>query len=170
MEITKEYTVVFSQIPENLEQLTAMEHGTLTAPEYTAALTVAALCVYPKDRDASLEMLSYLKGPAGLSEYEKQFLADRFRDKDYVPRSFFAGAVPENNYTPALPLTLVFSENPYSRDNLDEGYLKLWVQSGGADSPRQITLRTKPSTAQWFLWEQFLLADVRIPTEADPWA
>ncbi len=170
MEITREYTVVFSQIPESLEQLTATEQGALTAPEHTAALTVAALCVYPKDRNAALEMLSYLKGPSGLSEYEKQFLADRFRDKDYVPRSFFAGASPANNYTPSQPLTVTLSENPYSRDNLNDGYLKLWVQSGGADSPRQITLRTKPSTGQWFLWEQFLLADIRIPTEADPWA
>jgi len=170
MDITKEYTVIFNQLPENLEQLTAAEYGSLTSPEHTAALTVAALCVYPKDKDAALEMLSFLKGPSGLSEYEKQFLADRFRDKDYVPRSFFAGATPENNYTPSQPLTLAFFENPYSRDNIDEGYLKLWVQSGGADSPRQITLRTKPSTAQWFLWEQFLLADIRIPTEADPWA
>ena len=42
--------------------------------------------------------------------------------------------------------------------------------SGGADSARQIKLRTKPSTGQWFLWEQFLLADIRKPVSADPWA
>ena len=63
-----------------------------------------------------------------------------------------------------------FFENPYARDNIDEGYLTLQVESGGADSPRQIRLRTKPSTGQWFLWEQFLLSDVRVPVSADPWA
>ena len=61
-------------------------------------------------------------------------------------------------------------ENPYSRSNISEGYLTLQVNSGGADSPRQIKLRSKPSTGQWFLWEQFLLADIRQPVAADPWA
>ena len=44
------------------------------------------------------------------------------------------------------------------------------VESGGADSPRQIRLRTKPSTGEWFLWEQFILSDIRPPKSADPWA
>ena len=105
-----------------------------------------------------------------LSEYEKQFLADRFRDKDYVPRSYFSGATPENNYEPSEPYTLTFFENPYSRENFSEGYLTLHIKSGGADSARQIKLRTKPSTGQWFLWEQFLLSDIRKPAAADPWA
>ena len=61
-------------------------------------------------------------------------------------------------------------ENPYSRDALADGYLTLHVRSGGADSPRQIRLRKKPSTGQWFLWEQFLLSDIRVPVAADPWA
>ena len=101
---------------------------------------------------------------------DKQFIADRFRDKDYVPRSYFEGATPENNYEPAQPYTLKFFENPYSRDNFNEGYLTLHIKSGGADSARQVKLRTKPSTGQWFLWEQFLLADIRTPAAADPWA
>ena len=36
--------------------------------------------------------------------------------------------------------------------------------------PRQIRLRTKPSTGEWFLWEQFILSDIRPPKSADPWA
>ena len=34
----------------------------------------------------------------------------------------------------------------------------------------QIKLRHKPSTDQWFLWEQFLFSDIRPPVGADPWA
>ena len=90
--------------------------------------------------------------------------------KDYVPRSYFAGATPDNNYEPSEPYTIKFFENPYARDNIDEGYLTLQVESGGADSPRQIRLRTKPSTGEWFLWEQFILSDIRPPKAADPWA
>lgn len=164
------YTVTFAQLPVNLEQLKAMPEGALLKPEHTAALTIAVLCLYPINKGEALRMLEYLQGPRGLSEYDKQFLADRFRDKDYVPRSYLNGATPQNNYEPAEPYTVTAFENPYSRDQIGEGYLTLHVRSGGADSPRQIKLRNKPSTGQWFLWEQFLLADIRSPVSADPWA
>ena len=164
------YTVSFPQLPVDLAQLQAMPEGALRQPEHTAALTVAALCIYPVNKDAALEMLNYLQGPRGVTPYDKQFLADRFRDKDYVPRSYFAGATPQNNYEPSEPYTITVFENPYSRSQIGEGYLTLHVCSGGADSPRQIKLRNKPSTGQWFLWEQFLLSDIRKPVSADPWA
>ena len=164
------YTVSFPQLPVNLAQLQAMPEGALRRPEHTAALTVAALCIYPVNKDAALEMLNYLQGPRGVTPYDKQFLADRFRDKDYVPRSYFAGATPQNNYEPSEPYTITVFENPYSRSQIGEGYLTLHVCSGGADSPRQIKLRNKPSTGQWFLWEQFLLSDIRQPVANDPWA
>lgn len=162
------YTVCFSQLPTTLAQLQAMPESSLREPQHTAALTIAALCLYPSDRENALQMLAYLQGPRELSAYDKQFLVDRFRDKDYVPRSFFDGATPQNNYTPTQPYTVTFFENPYSRTN--DGYLTLHVRSGGADSPRQLKLRQKPSTGQWFLWEQFLLSDIRMPVAADPWA
>ena len=166
----KTYTVTLSSIPANLAELQAMPEGALKQPEHTAALTVAALCMYPVDKEASFEMLNFLHGPRGLTPSDKQFIADRFRDKDYVPRSYFVGATPDNNYEPSEPLTIKFFENPYARQNIDEGYLTLQVESGGADSPRQIRLRTKPSTGEWFLWEQFILSDIRPPKSADPWA
>lgn len=164
------YTVVLNDLPKNLQQMKAMEEASLKEPQYAAALTIAALAIYPTDKNAACEMLEFLHGPKGLSTYEKQFIADRFRDKDYVPRSYFEGSSPENGYEPIKPYTITFFENPYSRDQLKDGYLTLHVKSGGADSARQIKLRTKPSTGQWFLWEQFLLADIRKPVSADPWA
>lgn len=163
------YTVVLRDIPTTLEQLKAMPEGALSQPQHTAALTIAALCLYPSDKAAAIQMLTYLHGPRGLSVYDQQFLADRFRDKDYVPRSYFTGAVPQNNYTPAAPYSLTFFENPYSRNQLADGYLTLHIRSGGADSPRQIKLRRKPSTGQWFLVEQFLLSDIQPCADSDPW-
>ena len=164
------YTVSLDRLPTSLTQLQQMPEGALQRPEHTAALTVAALCLYPTDKEAALQMLEHLHGPKGLSAYDRQFLADRFRDKDYVPRSYLAGATPQNGYTPTAPYTVTVFENPYSRANFAEGYLTLHIRSGGADSPRQIKLRNKPSTGQWFLWEQFLLSDIRPPVSADPWA
>lgn len=167
---SKSYTLTLRQLPVTLAQMQAMPEAELKEPCHAAALTVIALTLYPVDKEAALEMLTFLQGPRGLSAYDKQFLQDRFRDKDYVPRSYFRGATPENNYEPAEPYTLEFFENPYSRDQLSEGYLTLHIRSGGADSPRQIKLRSKPSTGQWFLWEQFLLSDIRKPVAEDPWA
>lgn len=166
----KNYEVVLPQLPKNLAQLNSIRQADLTKPEYTAALTIAALGMYPENKESCFEMLTFLHGPKGLSVYDKQFIADRFRDKDYVPRSYFEGAAPENNYEPSQPYTLKFFENPFSRDHIEEGYLTLHIKSGGADSPRQIKLRQKASTGQWFLWEQFLLADIRKPVKEDPWA
>ena len=83
----KTYTVTIAQLPVTPEQMKAMPEATLKNPAHTAALTVTALTIYPVDRDAALSMLEFLHDPKGLSTYDKQFLADRFRDKDYVPRS-----------------------------------------------------------------------------------
>ena len=76
----KTYTVTLSSIPANLAVLQAMPEGTLKQPEHTAALTVAALCMYPVNKEASFEMLNYLHGPRGLSVSDKQFIQARFRD------------------------------------------------------------------------------------------
>lgn len=43
------------------------------------------------------------------------------------------------------------------------------MRSSGAGSPREIKLREKPSSGQWFLWENYLLSDIREPKPADLW-
>ena len=113
-------------------------------------------------------MLDFLKGPDSLSTMEKQFLRDRLAGKAYKPFSFFAGATPENRYTPDRPYRITVSTGPYSFTA--ENWATVYVASGGADSPRQIKLRKKPSTGQWFLNEIQCLSDIRVPTEDDPWA
>ena len=116
-------------------------------------------------------MLNFLKGPQPLSQKEISFLNDRFMDgASYIPRSFFKGATPDNDYAPTAPFTIDVMEQEYSRDQQGEGYVVLWLQSGGADSPREVKLRNKPSTGQWFLWEQMLLSGIRKPKSTDAWA
>ena len=161
-------TFTFSTIPANTSELRALPEAALDSAFKTTALTLLALCRYEQDASAAIEMLNYLKGPAEVSTYEKQFLQDRLRGKGYKPRSFFAGATPDNAYQPTVPYSITVSENPYSFDN--ENWATLYVTSGGADAPRPIKLRKKPSTGQWFLNEIQCLADIRIPKEEDPWA
>lgn len=159
---------IFEKLPKNMAELQAMPESALQTPFQAAALTVAVLCRYGEEKEAAIEMLNYLKGPQALSNYELQFLRDRLSAKEYKPRSFFHGAVPENDYTPDQPYTIAVFEGPYSF--LEAGYAKLMIQSSGADSPREIKLREKPSSGQWFLWENYLLSDIREPKSADRWA
>ena len=160
--------ISFSSLPDSLAAFQALPQAAMATPFDTAALTVLAFCIYPKDKALALEALNYLRGPRPLSVLDQQFIADRFMDgKDYVPRSYFAGATPQNDYTPAQPWTLRISAGPYAWQN--EGYAKLDLRSGGADSPRQVQLRLAKD-GKWYLWEQYLLPDIRKPESENPWA
>ena len=163
----KSESVVFAEIPATFEAFTALPQAKMETPFDTAALTVAAFCVYPDNKDLSIQMLNFLRGPRPMSGIDVNFIRDRFMDKDYVPRSYLKGATPENDYTPQQPYTVVVSENPYSYEN--KGYAKLFVTSGGADSPREILLR-EAKDGKWYLWDQFILSDIRQPESANPWA
>ena len=163
----KSVDITFPAIPQSLEEFSSLPEAKMSTPFETAAMTVLALCVYPSDRTASVNMLNFLKGPKPLTGIETNFIRDRFMDKDYVPRSYFEGATPENDYTPDVPYKITVSDNPYSYEN--KGYAKLFVRSGGADSPREILLR-EAKDGKWYLWEQFILSDIRQLESADPWA
>ncbi len=160
--------LILDQLPQNLDDLQILPYAKLDRPEYAAGLFVAAMCRYPEDPEAALQMVDFLKGPEPLTPYGRQFLQDRMEGADYLPRSFFHGARPDNNYTPDLPYRLLVTENPYSYQN--EGRAQLYIQSGGADSPRPIEMRLKPSTGQWFMVKEMLLSGIRIPVALDPWA
>ena len=164
----KTETFQFTSLPSNLEELKALPQASLLTPFETAALTVLALCRYKDNPEETVEMLNYLKGPQPLSNYDVQFLHDRLAGKSYKPFSFFQGATPGNSYTPSQPYQISVFDGPYSYQ--EEGYSKLLLRSSGADSLREIKLRAKPSSGQWFLWENYLLSDIRTPQIVDPWS
>lgn len=163
----KKEKIIFSSLPTSLEEFKALPQAAMSTPFETAAMTVLAFCYYPQNKELSLQMVDFLKGPRPLSGVEKSFIADRFRDSDYVPRSYFEGSTPQNDYTPSEPYTIVVSESPYSYQN--ENYATLYITSGGADSPRSVQMR-KAKDGKWYLWEQFILVGIRQPDSLDPWA
>lgn len=161
-------TFTFTALPESLAELQTRPEAALSTPFQTAALTVCALCAYSADPKIGTEMLNWLRGPRPLNGQDISFLNDRFRGgKQYLPFSYFAGATPENNYTPSKPYTLQIKSDHTSYT--EAGYCKLFIPCGGADSPRPIKLRQK-GNGQWFLWEQYLLTAIRTPKADDPWA
>lgn len=159
--------IVFDRLPDTLEEFKAMPQAALATPFQTAAMTVLAFCFYPQNPQLSLEMVNYLRGPRPLSGYDQSFIKDRFRDSDYVPRSYFEGATPQNDYQPQAPYRVRVSDNPYSYQN--QGYATLYIRSGGADSPRSVQLRLAKD-GKWYLWEQFILVGIRQPESQNPWA
>lgn len=167
--LNQKVTFTFRALPESLAELQALNEASLDTPFKTAALTVLALCCYAADKEIGKEMLNWLRGPRPLSGQDISFLNDRFRDgKTYLPFTYFVGSTPENNYTPKEPYTIIVESMEVSDD--EDGYMKLFIPCGGADSPRPIKLRKRGSDGKWFLWEQYLLVGVKLPASSDSWA
>jgi hypothetical protein len=157
----------FQSLPKTTDDITSLKEADLKDPYGVAALTLLALTRYGDNPDACYEMLNFLKGPEPLSTYEKQFIRERLQGKEYKPFSYFAGSSPDNNYTPSQPYKITVSSNPYSFQ--EDGWAVMHVTSSGADNPRQIKLRQKKSTGQWFLNDIQCLSDIRTPAKDDKW-
>lgn len=162
----KEQMIKFDKLPATLDEMKKMcDH---LDPYNISAMTICAICTYTSDSEEGIKMLNYLRGPRPMNGVELAFIKDRFRDDcDYIPFSYFKGATPANNYKPDVPYVLEILEDHTS--NLEKDYIKLYVQSGGADSPRPIKLRKKVD-GTWWLWEQYLLTKIKEPDNKDPWA
>ena len=158
----------FQAVPTSVDELKALPEATLDSAFKTVALTMIALCNYVNDKEATFEMLNYLKGPEDFSLSDKQAVTQRLTGKEYIVTSFFDGATVENNYTCSKPYSITVYENPYSFD--EENWAMMFVKSAGADSERVVKLRKKPSTGQWFLADIQCLDGIRTPLSQDKWA
>ena len=165
----KSKTYSFEALPQTVDELKALPEAALTDVYAVAALSLLALTRFEADRDASIAMLNFLKGPDPMTPMAIQQISDRFMDgKFYKVNSFFEGATPANNYTPSQPYKVKVTSTPYSFET--ENWAVLYLHSGGSDSPRPVKLRKKPSTGQWFLVEIQYLGDIRTPPTTDKWA
>ena len=158
---------VIQKIPENLQEFEALAAAS-RAPEMICALYLCALSLFDKDKDAGTAAMNLLRGPRPMTSYDVQFLRERLSGKSYLPLAYFEGATPENGYTPAVPYVLNVRED--AKDS-EPGYLRLFLTTTGADSPRPVKLRQKGSTGEWFLWDYTsILVGIRVPVSEDPWA
>lgn len=166
---SKRETFTFAALPESLSELQARPEATMDTPFKTAALAVCALCAFSADQNIGVEMLNFLRGPRPMNGQDISFVKDRFRDnRSYIIFSHFAGATPDSNYTPSQPYTLELFSDARSYDQ--ENMARLFVRSGGADSPRPISLRLAKD-GKWYLWEySSVLLGIRPPASENPWA
>ena len=159
--------VTMQALPATLAEFEALPRQT---PEEVCVCFLCALNLYIKDKDAGAAAMDLLRGPRPMTPYDAQFLRDRLRGKEYLPLAYFEGATPENGYAPAPPYVLNVLADPRPQD-IEPGYLRVFLKTPGADAPRPMKLRQKPSTGEWFLWEySSILSGIRIPVSQDPWA
>lgn len=164
----KSVTFTFSRVPSSLQEFKTLPEASLDTPFKSVALMMLACLIFENNQDLFFEILDFLNGPDSVTGFSKQFYSERLKGKTYIVKSFFKGSNPGNNYTPTLPLTIDVFENPYSYP--EDNWAMMLVESSGADSLRQVKLRKKPSTGQWFIVEALCLGDIRMPTSEDPWA
>lgn len=152
------------KIPATLAEFNALFD--LTTPESTAAAFLCACEMFMANRNMGTDAMNAIRGPRPMTGYDVQFLRDRLMDKAYLPKSYFNGATPANNYEPTQPYTLEVYADPRPSE---PGYTSVMLQSGGADSRRAMTLRGKGG--KWYLWSySSILLDIRRPKAEDPWA
>ena len=158
--------VTYHQLPQNQADMEALvaEYGR-EDERRVCAYFHAALVRYPESADDCYDMLDVLRGPQPMSAAEKSFMKERFSDKLYLPRTYFEGATPKNEYQPDEPWEIIIYDDPVKPP---DGYAYTMVASGGADNKRRIVMRIKDG--QNYLWEyNGALLSVRLPASEDPW-
>ena len=161
--------VTILKLPTNLSEFEMLAEER-REPEQVCALLLCALSLFGKNKSDGTAAMNLLRGPRPMTPYDVQFLCDRLRGKSYLPLAYFDGAAPENGYQPFVPYTLNALADPRPQD-IEPGYLRVFLRTDGADSPRPVKLRQKGTTREWFLWEySSVLSGIRIPTAEDPWA
>ncbi len=169
---TKKESFTFEKYIASVGEITPEK---MQNPMETAALLVNVLTIYnPENQEPFFAMISKLMGEAQeLTPLLKQSINDRMKDNnkwEYIGKSYFMGATNLNDYTPQAPLTVEVIAGPYSYD--EDGFAKLFLHSGGADSDRPVTFR-KMKDGRWVLWSDSilgLLAGIRKPESENPWA
>lgn len=166
--------VTFERLDMSLEEFGRLVDMNRTDAFYIAGLAAVALCNYRYDPEKCISMLNRLKNPhEPMNDREVQIVKERLFGKDYIPFSYFAGAIQFNNFTPRRPYTVLVKDNDYSFYN--EGWAELWLHSTGAPDDRPVRLRQRRSTQEWFLSEQMLIADINLIADEeeedddDPW-
>ena len=165
-------TINFDKFYTTKEELETLDR---TNPFNVVAVFANISVSYDINNDANfIDMLQYLMGDnQPISNLMRQQIKDRMTQNgkyEFIGKSYFNGATPENDYTPSIPYTIEVTENDYSRQ--EEGYVRLFLKSGGADSPRPITVRLAKD-GNYYIWSDSfmgILSDIRPIKSINPWA
>ncbi|MBQ3380113.1 MAG: hypothetical protein IJG50_09700 [Clostridia bacterium] len=190
----KQHTFTFSTVPSTYEDIIQYK---LDSPYKTMALLIMAFRTWtPENKDDCLHMLDYLTNPdansgvkdstghylsKGFSEYPfwVEFLNDMMRQNEkyrYIGNAYLGGAMPSNNYTPSMPMTVTVRESVYapyhsgSLKDTDPTIYQVLITIPGDDSDRY-ALFYQDQRGDWRVfgdnWKG-LLANVKTPSSDVP--
>ena len=171
----KQFTYTFNALPRNIEELKTLEVDNRKYFESQYFVTALFICCLNRIADNSAdawEMINYLRthtatvGQNGInlvSNADMQNIVQSNlvgKDGNGFPvvnglRSFFAGATPENLYTPSTPYKVTVVEAAADPILTENGvtYARLHVISGGADSAQGPLMLRKTNNHGWLLWD-----------------
>jgi hypothetical protein len=146
-------SVSIGQIPQSVEEFTALRDQLAETPQGGAAMMVVALLVYAEDEQLGQGCLAVAVeqgrlhegrpgyGGWGLGARDLQLIGMQVGAQGHIPRSYVRGASPENGYElPDPPYEVEFGPNPHSGDPASGDY-KVFVKSSGASSARPVRVR-----------------------------
>lgn len=151
-----------SKLPLNVDEFKAMRDELAVSPEGGAAMFVIALKMFVANPAEGVKCMimqremKYLDQNSGPNSYmgyalgnsELSLVKNQIGKQKYIPDSYFAGAIPQNNYTiPENSFELDISTNPYS-GNAESGSIKLFIRSSGADTARPVAM-TRNDKGLW---------------------
>jgi len=128
---------IFSELPQtssDLEALIAIHD--LSDARTTAAYFFTAFVRYVDSPDDAFAMIDVLRGPQPMSDGDKAFIKERLSDKLYLPRAYFEGAEPKNEYEPTEPWTIILYDDPVAPP---EGYAYAQITTSGAEFCRSLS-------------------------------
>lgn len=186
----KQHSFTFTTIPTCYEEIIQYE---LDSPYKTMALMILAFRTWtPENRTDCLEMMDYLTSTGADSHQndaqgrklsrkfsEYQFWTDFVRDRmmqnnkyRYIGNAYLEGAMPSNDYTPTLPITITLRESVYNPYKGSDGHLtdptlyQVLISIAGADNDRYSIFYQDPR-GDWRVWGdnwKGLLTDVQTPS------
>jgi len=170
-------SVQIETLAQSVEEFVTLRNEVAHTPYGGAVMMVVALLAYAQDRELGQQCLTVavdrerlqkgVKGYKGwqLRNADLQRIRLQISGKEYLPRSYFQGATPENGYQlPSPPFVFEISENPYSGD-VASGKYKVFVTSSGAPSPRPVTVqRNDKGVWKAFEWSSLIMG-VQAPHE-----
>ncbi|MCP4443456.1 MAG: hypothetical protein GY810_31520 [Aureispira sp.] len=145
-------TIKIDKMPSTIEDFLTLRNEISKTPEGGAALFVAAMHMYTKDKTIGNNAFTIASDRSLLKETGEghkgfapagnmaSMIKNYFAPKPYLAASYFAGTSPKNGYQlPSAPYKVVLTRNTYSTQ--PNGDIKVFVKCSGADSPRPVTLR-----------------------------
>ena len=178
-------TYTFTRLPETLEDIKSMPLTTKFAP---VAASICACAAFDTSKYAItyqythpiFDMMDYLNGPKlEISNVAKSGIFTSLRDTLKTGRmACFAGATPENGYTPTKPYTFTLIHGPYyipaksstiaHPEGEPERHMIL-ISFAGDDSQRYVDVY-KSNDGNWYTWDnswQHLAASMKTATSSD---